>query len=77
MITGRRTMAQCQGTTRKGERCKRDAREGSDFCSIHLDQEIRPRSDAAGSAEWDRDSIMKVALGFALVGAVLLFRLRK
>ncbi|MCG6956134.1 MAG: hypothetical protein LJF04_09090 [Gemmatimonadetes bacterium] len=70
-------MAQCQGTTKKGERCKRDAREGSDFCSIHVDQEIRPRSAPAGSAEWDRDSIMKVALGFALVGAVLFFRLRK
>jgi hypothetical protein len=70
-------MAQCQGTTRKGERCKREAREGSDFCSIHLDQEIRPRSAAAGSVEWDRDSIMKVALGFAVVGAFLFFRLRK
>jgi hypothetical protein len=70
-------MAQCQGTTRKGERCKRDARDGSDFCSIHVDQEVRPRSTSAGPTEWDRDSITKVALGLAFVGAVLFFRLRK
>ncbi len=26
---------QCQGKTKKGERCKRDAAEGSKYCSIH------------------------------------------
>ena len=70
-------MAQCKGTTRKGERCKRDAREGSDFCSIHLDQEIRARSEPTGAGEWDRDAIIKAAIGFALVGAVLFWRIRK
>lgn len=69
-------MAQCIGTTKKGEQCKREAREGSPFCSIHVDQEIRPRS-AAAAVDWDRDAVMKAALGFALVGAILLFRIRR
>jgi hypothetical protein len=70
-------VAQCKGTTRKGERCKREASAGSAYCSIHLDQEARPRSNASSSGEWDRDSIMKAALGFAIVGAFLLFRIRR
>lgn len=30
--------AQCEGQTQKGERCKRDAAEGSKFCIGHADQ---------------------------------------
>lgn len=67
-------MAQCQGKTKKGERCKRDANDGP-FCSIHKDQAIRPRKEPSG--EWDNDAIMKAAIGFALVGAILLFRFRR
>ena len=75
-------MAQCQGTTRKGERCKREAGEGQAFCSIHMDQEIRPRSAQAakeGDApqEWNRDAIVKTAIGFGLLGAILFFRIRR
>lgn len=69
------TVAQCQGKTKKGDRCRRDTNEKSGFCSIHLDQEVRPRSEPSG--EWDQDSIMKAALGFALVGAIFLFRFRR
>lgn len=69
-------MAQCQGTTRKGERCKREAGEGSAFCSIHVDQEVRARTIPAPQ-EWDRDALMKAAIGFGLVGAILFFRLRR
>jgi len=68
-------VAQCQGKTKKGERCKRDAPHGAAFCAIHQDQEIRPRSEPKG--EWDRDAIMKAALGFAIVGAIFLFRFRR
>ncbi len=69
-------MAQCQGTTKKGDQCKRDARSDSDFCTIHQDQEVRARhSHDAG--EWDRDAIMKAALGFALVGLIFMFRFRR
>ena len=30
--------AQCQGVTKTGERCKRDAAEGSKYCLGHADQ---------------------------------------
>lgn len=69
-------MAQCQGRTRKGDQCKRDAAEGSAFCNIHQDQAVRaPKANEA--VEWDRDSVMKAAVGFALIGAILFFRLRR
>jgi len=69
-------VAQCQGTTRKGDQCKRDARGDSAFCSIHSDQEVRARS-APKSQEWDREAIMAAALGFALVGVMILVRMRR
>lgn len=69
-------MAQCQGTTRKGERCKRDAAEGSAYCSIHTDQEVRAR-EPRPDQPWDRDAIVKTAIGFGLIGAILFFRLRR
>ncbi len=68
-------MSQCEGTTKKGERCKRDARSGSPFCAIHQDQEIRPRPEQ--SEVWDTDSIMKAAVGFGLVAAIFLYRFRR
>lgn len=68
-------MAQCQGKTKKGERCKRDAMEGSAFCVIHQDQEIRPRTER--TEEWDQEAIMKAALGFAVVGLIFLLRFRR
>ena len=68
-------MAQCRGKTKTGDRCRRDAREGTSFCAIHLDQEIRPRTERSG--EWDKDAIMKAAIGFAFVGAIFLFRFRR
>lgn len=69
-------MAQCQGTTRKGAQCKRDAADGSAFCSIHQDQAIRPPGTQE-DVEWDRDAMWAAALGFALVGAILFFRIRR
>jgi hypothetical protein len=69
-------VAQCQGRTRKGEQCKRDAGEGSEFCGIHQDQAVRAPA-AREAVEWDKDSVMKAAVGFALIGAILFFRLRR
>ena len=69
-------MAQCQGTTKTGDQCKRDAKDGSSFCSIHQDQEVRARSTPTPQ-EWDRQAIMATALGFAVVGVLLLFRIRR
>lgn len=31
-------MDRCHGKTKSGERCKRTAAEGEEFCSIHADQ---------------------------------------
>lgn len=69
-------MAQCQGTTRKGEQCRLDAREGSAYCAIHQDQAVRPPT-AREPVTWDRDSVMAAALGFALVGAIVFLRIRR
>jgi hypothetical protein len=68
-------MIQCRGTTKKGDRCKREAREGSEFCAIHLHQEVRAPRER--TEEWDRDAIFKAALGFGLVAAIFLFRFRR
>jgi hypothetical protein len=68
-------VAQCEGKTKKGERCRRDASQRSRFCTIHIDQEKRERTQPTG--EWDTDAIMKAAVGFALVGAIFLFRFRR
>lgn len=68
-------MAQCQGKTKKGDRCKRDARESTSFCAIHQDQEIRAPTERTG--EWDKEAIMTAAIGFALVGIIFLFRFRR
>jgi len=68
-------VTQCQGRTRKGEQCKREALRDSAFCSIHIDQEIRP--PAEDPTEWDQDAILKAALGFAVVAAILLLRCKR
>ena len=69
-------MTQCEGTTKKGDRCKREAREGSPFCAIHQDQEVRARKPPVEQV-WDSDSLLKVAVGFGLVAAIFLFRFKK
>lgn len=68
-------MTQCEGKTRKGQQCKREARPGSPFCSIHQDQESRPRSEHV--EEWDTDALLKAAIGFGLVAAIFLLRFRR
>ncbi len=69
-------MTQCAGTTQRGERCKREAREGSAYCSIHLEQESRPRGERA-RAEWTSDDLWKAAIGFGLIAAIVLLRIRR
>lgn len=69
-------MTQCRGTTKKGHRCKRDAREGSAFCAIHQEQEVREARQRP-TEEWDNEAILKAAIGFGLVAAIFLFRFRR
>lgn len=68
-------MAQCSGSTKKGDRCKRDARGESGFCAIHQDQEIRPR-EPGERGEWDNDAIMKAVIGFVIIGLFFMIRRR-
>ena len=75
-------MTQCAGKTQKGERCKREAREGSAYCSIHVEQEANPRPEAAAEPEaaskaQDPDFVLKAALGLAALAAIVLFRIRR
>jgi hypothetical protein len=35
------------------------------------------RASAEGTAEWDRDALIKAAVGFGLVAAIFLFRFRR
>jgi hypothetical protein len=69
-------VSQCQGTTKKGDRCKREAPKGSAFCAIHQDQEVRERKPPPAQ-EWDTEAIVKAAIGFGLVAAIFLFRFRR
>lgn len=39
--------AQCEGKTKLGERCKREAAEGSKFCIGHADQAVKAEAKAA------------------------------
>ena len=68
-------MTQCSGSTKKGDRCKRDARDGSPFCAIHQDQEIRAR-EPSERGEWDKDAIVKAVIGFAIIGLFFMMRRR-
>ncbi len=68
-------MAQCRGSTKKGNRCKRDARGESPFCAIHQDQEIRAR-EPSELGEWDNDAIIKAVIGFAIIGLFFIMRRR-
>jgi hypothetical protein len=70
------TVTQCEGTTKKGDRCKREARTGSSYCAIHQDQEIRARTPRV-EQEWDSDALMKAAIGVGLIAAIFLFRFRR
>jgi len=68
-------VAQCRGSTKKGNRCKRDARGESPFCAIHQDQEIRAR-EPSELGEWDNDAIITAVIGFAIIGLFFIMRRR-
>ena len=43
--------AQCEGKTQLGERCKREASEGSKFCIGHADQAKKPEAKEKEAAK--------------------------
>jgi len=81
-------MTQCAGKTRRGERCRREAREGSAYCSIHVEQEAGAAREASPKSEPkskprseksrdDPEFVLKAALGLAALAAIVLFRIRR
>jgi hypothetical protein len=73
-------MTQCAGRTQKGEQCRREAREGSAYCSIHQEQEAAPRSEPRfepQSRDRDPDWLLKAALGMVAIAAIVFFRIRR
>jgi len=74
-------MARCSGTTRSGTRCKREALEGSTYCTLHQDQAgdetgAGGEGDAAGPHESYRSpaSDAAIVLGVAAVTWAVLRR---
>lgn len=78
-------MSRCRATTKKGTRCKNPAMEGSEYCGVHArmhregEGEDREASRAGGRRLWsgDLEDLTKAALGFALVGAVVLLAITR
>lgn len=66
-------MAQCEGTTKAGARCKRVAMEGSRFCSLHVPEEAQgdePAADPRRAQTQDEDWA-SILLAAAAVGGML------
>jgi len=66
-------MAQCRGTTQKGDRCRREAGEGSHYCSYH-----EPAEEETRRPGWNDDltdsakTVLGLAVAAIIVGAYLL-----
>ena len=61
-------MARCQGITKSGAQCKRQAAEGSEFCSAH-----QPADGAEATEDQDlTQDLMLIALGLAATGVMFL-----
>ena len=61
-------MDKCQGKTKSGAQCKRQAGEGSEYCSAH-----QPAEDAEGVEAQDlTQDLMLIALGLVATGALFL-----
>lgn len=68
-------MARCTGTTKAGNRCKRDASEGSDYCAAHADQADAPSAGARTGAGKGADLILVAAVALALAALRRVIRL--
>jgi hypothetical protein len=61
-------VARCQGKTKSGAQCKRQAIEGSEYCSAH-----QPAEGAEGAEDQDlTQDLMLIALGLAATGVMFL-----
>jgi len=72
-------MARCEGKTRSGDRCKREAREGSKFCYLHGEPveetatESTESTESAEALEFE-DFLPLLLAGAATIGFMLVFK---
>lgn len=68
-------MAQCEGTTRSGERCKLDAQAGSRFCHLHgaKSEEEVPRGGEAAEEAVEWGDLVPLLVAGAMAAGVLFF----
>lgn len=66
-------MAQCEGITQSGERCKREARPDSSFCHLHEEEAEEARSEEVEDLAFE-DFFPLLVAGAATVAFVLLFK---
>jgi hypothetical protein len=66
-------MARCEGTTRSGDRCKREARPDSRFCHIH-DQDLEGTGDrGAATDELEFVDLVPILLAGLLAAGLVFF----
>lgn len=70
-------MPQCQGTTKAGERCKRDANQNSDFCGFHGEPTADGSPDETSSSDTSDTEDRSTDLLLIGVVAVGLFALKR
>ena len=61
LVSAAALAAQCEGKTQQGERCKREAAEGSKFCIGHADQ-AKAAADKKASADAKKTEAKKDAV---------------
>jgi hypothetical protein len=68
-------MARCEGTTRSGARCKREAREGSRFCYLHNPAEERVEAEGGDTEAVEFEDFLPLLLaGAATVAFLVVFK---
>ena len=70
-------MARCEGTTRSGDQCKRDAQEDSRFCYVHGPKTEQTAENGGDSAADDMEFIDLAPIllaGVLAAGFVFLLR---
>lgn len=70
-------MARCSGKTKAGNRCRRPAVEGSEFCATHRPEESSGPRRRLPDWEAELSESTKTLLGFAIVGVIVLWAMAK
>ena len=66
-------MARCEGTTRSGEQCKREAQPDSRFCYLHGTDEEDGATGEAEALEFE-DFVPLILAGLMTAGFFILFK---